>query len=232
MSDKFTRDIIKIVVAKAAQRYGFTTISSTALNIFVDAVISRLSEYGRFAAKTTAHCGRTQSHGYDIFSSLYRFKETPETLADWLNGSVPLPNFEYLIDPYPFPKEGSTLYKHQVSKDVIPFRANTTIVGDGAIPPFFPPKPSDYTYDHQPDADEYFDSREDVAKRRERTQNQVKQSLNEMLAARGADAPHVVKFDSELTQLVTNELGRPEPIKDTPLLHREGRTRRPNPEDI
>lgn len=231
MSDKFTRDVIKIVIAKAAQRYGFETISTSALNIFVDAVIARLSDYARFAAKTTAHCGRTDSHAYDVFISLARFNETPETLVTWLNDSPAFPIFEYLIDPYPYPKENSTLYKHQKSNNVIPFRANMG-TGEGHIPAFFPPKPSAYTYDQTFDFDSTVDSREEVAKRRERAHNQIKQSLNRVLAGKGADAPHAVRFDSELTRLVTNELGQMDPINEPTLLHHEGRMRRVDPEDL
>lgn len=231
MSDKFTRDVIKIIIAKAAQRYGFTTISATALNIFVDATITRLSEYARFAAKTTAHCGRTDSHAYDVFTSLARFNETPESLVSWLNSSPPFPTFEYLIDPYPYPKDNSTLYRHQKSNNVIPFRANMG-TGDGHIPAFFPPKPSAYTYDQTFDLDGPPDPGEEIAKRRERAQNQIKQSLHSVLAGKGADAPHAVRFDSELTQLLTNELNRPDPTGSPLVLRHEGHKKRDNPEDL
>jgi hypothetical protein len=70
MSDEFTRHIFRIILARAAQTRDFTSISEITLEIFIDAVISRLSDFARTAASIASHCGRTDTNGLDVFAGL------------------------------------------------------------------------------------------------------------------------------------------------------------------
>ena len=47
MSDDFTRHVLRVMIAKAAEKHDFSSISGTALEIFVDSVVDRLSSSGR-----------------------------------------------------------------------------------------------------------------------------------------------------------------------------------------
>ncbi|OHT06284.1 hypothetical protein TRFO_25694 [Tritrichomonas foetus] len=229
MSDEFTRHIFEIIIAKVAQAKGFTTISETALNILVEVAIERISQCARSAAQITTHCGRTDTNGYDVFAALSKFHENPETLASYINTCDSMPPFEFLVEPYPLPRLSrfytTSNQSNQTNNNILPFRANTCFYSDTksrSIPPFFPPTPSRYTYDQTVQPDPMVDDQE-MMKKHESDQNQIQQSLAQILAGRGTDQPHAVHFDSELTRLASNAIiSKPTDMIDSPIYQIEG----------
>jgi histone H3/H4 len=228
MTDEFTRQIIRIIIARVAQEKDFTAISETALEILVDAVIHRLSEIARAAAATTTHCGRTDTNGLDIFAGLFRFGETPESLAHYLRRANQVPPFEFLVEPYPLPRLSRlhTPSAPPTGQNTVPFRANTTIIAAPTmrhVPLCFPPAPNRYTLDHRIEPDAAVPDDPDMIRRREADQNRIKRALAEISAGRGAEAPHAVKFDCELAQLIaTDMLAKPTPLLESPIYQLEG----------
>ena len=208
MSDEFTRGVFRVITARALRGSGFTTISETALEILVEATIARLTAYARAAAQTTAHCGRTDTNAMDVFAGLARFGESVETLALFLNRGDLFPPFEFLVEPYPIPSTDAK--PAPPTGDTIPFRANMSF-GAGHIPTFFPSFPERYTYGQTASSVEPAAEGSEAALQRERERTEIKRSLDQIMAARGADAPHTIKISSELSRLVTNDLLRKPP---------------------
>ena len=225
MSDEFTQHIFEILIAKLAQKIGFTSISSTALNVLVDVAIDRLSNYASHSARFTTHSGRTDTNGIDVFAALSNYHETPETLSDYINHGQSLPPFEFLVEPYPLPRLSKfyTTSNQSNQKNMrydIPFRANMGIFHESnnrQVPNFFPPMPTRYTYDNVMAQDPMIDDQE-MIKKHENDQNMIQQSLVQILAGRGTDQPHAVHFDSELTRLVSNALiSKPTNMLESPI---------------
>lgn len=220
MSDEFTKHIFEIIVSKIAQAKGFSTISETALTILVDVVIDRLTEYARSAGHLTNFCGRIDTNGIDVFSSLTKYGETPLTLTNFLNTNESLTPFEFLIEPYPLPRlskfytttnqSNQSNQPNQVGWNIVlPFRANTCIpVLDQKtpwIPPYLPSIPSRYTYDHTIKPDPPYQDLE-AMKRHDDDQNQIQQALAIMLSGRNDEKEQPIHFDSTLTKLQSTDL--------------------------
>lgn len=227
MSDDFTRHIFEIIISKVAQAKGFSTISESALNIFVEVVIERLSQYARSAAHLTNHCGRTDTNGFDVFEALSKFNESPETLASFINSMESIPPFEFLVEPYPLPRL-SRFYKDNPNQTnqsewnaVLPFRANSCIPSyeksSPSIPSFFPSMPNKYTYDQTIQPDPVGDDPE-MSKKHETDQELIQKALASILVCRGNDQSHAVHFDSKLTRLASNALiSKPTDMIDSPI---------------
>jgi hypothetical protein len=202
MTDDFTRDVFRIILARIAQAKGFTFITEFALEILIDVVIERLSDFSRNAASITAHCGRTDTNGLDIFAALHRYHETTETLNHYLKRSDPFPPFDFLVDPYPLPRLPS-FYSNDTYTVPVPFRCNTTVITDldhPHIPLFFPKPPIHHTSDRP----QLYESAS--VKRRESHQQRVKQAVGQISAEQSADAPHAIAFGCALDKLVTDDI--------------------------
>jgi hypothetical protein len=227
MTDDFTRDVFRIILARIAQKKGFAFIAEFALEILIDVVIERLSDFARNAASITAHCGRTDTNGLDIFAALYRYRETTETLNHYLKRSDPFPPFDFLVDPYPLPRL-PPFYSNDTHTVPIPFRCNTTFITDPDhphIPPFFPMPPIHHTSDW-PQLDEGAS-----VKRRESHQQQVKQAVSQISAGQSADAPHAITFSCALDKLVTDDILTTTTAQVMfPLFHVEGIQGKKDPE--
>jgi hypothetical protein len=223
MSDEFTRRIFRVVLAKAAESREFTGICETTLEILIDVVLDRLFDLGRSAASISCHCGRTDTNGLDVFAALERYRETPESLATHLRRPDQFPPFDYLVDPYPLPRLPGTY--GAAPADRVPFRANSTFApGRGHIPPFFPPFP------RRP-ADGTADVAGSGLSAAEEARRAEAQALGQLSAGRGTDRPHTVRFDSELTKLMTGDLlSKPAAVLRSPIFLVEGAPARPDPE--
>jgi hypothetical protein len=228
MSDEFTRHVFRLILARVAQQKGFTTISETALEILIDAIIDRLSEMARSAARITTRCGRTDTNGLDIFAALFKFQETPDSLSQYLRRPDQFPPFEFLVEPYPLPRlpRFFTSVAPQPTQPTVPFRANTTFIANPAnshIPPFFPPPPNRYTYEHSIAPDPPLPDDPELVKRRENDQSQIKRALSDLSAGKGVETGHTVVFDSELARLIANDMfSRPTPLLESPIYQLEG----------
>ncbi|KAH0790842.1 transcription initiation factor TFIID subunit 8 [Histomonas meleagridis] len=226
MTDEFTRQVIKMVIAKSAQSQGFGSISEVALEIFADVVIERLSNYARFSAVITTHCGRTDTNGYDVFSGLNKFRETPESLANYLNSMHTIPPFEYIVDPYPvstMPKFYFHFSNFRIPK--YPFRANYTEIpvlgptpeGLTYIPPFFPPPPDQSIKVNPENRDKQPIDNQMMGHFMENKQTPLQRSLYSLITGQENEQT-LVNIDCELTKLVSNELvANPNELLDSSL---------------
>jgi hypothetical protein len=238
MSDEFTRHIFRLILARAAQTKEFSSISETALEILIDAVIFRLSAFARTAASITSHCGRTDTNGLDVFAALSRHGETPESLSVYLRKGEHIPAFDFLVDPYPLarlPRLFSSPSQQSGTAPAIPFRANTTFVPSQAtskhIPPFFPAHPSRYTYDRGVQPDPVVPDDPELVKKREADQALIKKALSQISAGRAADAPHAVDFECELTRMAGGEMiSKPTALLESPTYALDGVRGREDPE--
>lgn len=225
MSDDFTRHVIRVIVARVAEGCNFTTVSESALEILVDAVIERLSDYASTAGRIAAQGGRTQSNIYDVLTALSRYDESMETLTEFHQSSY-IPQFEFLVEPYPLPRFPK-FYASQASNNTqahgaptppsitLPFRANTTLthvqmqngvpVKDKHIPQFFPNFPNMYTYDQTPARNDHLCDDKEAAMKRETDMRQMKGALKHILP-RNTDQPHETNLNSELATLEGSHL--------------------------
>jgi hypothetical protein len=232
MTDEFTRRVFRIILAKAALSRQFTAICETTVEILIDVVIDRLSDFARSAASITCHCGRTDTNGLDVFAALDRYHETPESLSTYLRRSDQLPPFDYLVDAYPLPRLPSIYSSEPV--EPVPFRADSTFVsgrpGQNHIPPFFPPFPQRYTDDAADRAASVLTPAEEV-RPAEGQSASIKQALGQLSVGRGADIPHTVRFGCELRELMTGDLlSRPAAVLRSPIYQVEGALGRDGPE--
>ncbi|KAH0792567.1 transcription initiation factor TFIID subunit 8-like [Histomonas meleagridis] len=241
MSDEFTRHIVKLIIARTAQNKGFTSISKTSLEILVEIVIDRLFDYGRSVADVTTFCGRTDSNGYDVFVGLNKFQETVDSLSSFLNAGSSVPQFDFLVEPYPIPvpsKFFAVSTSNQQQKSTYPFRANTSFVvsnpGQGKryhIPPFFAPPPDPFTYDHTIKPDPQLSDEPEIIKRREIDQASLQVALAQILSGKGTDSQTSVNFDCELTKLTSTELvTKPTELLESSLYTLEGERPHVDPE--
>lgn len=252
MSDDFTRHVMRVMIARLAEGYSFTSISEAALEIFVDAVIERLSDYASAAGRTAAHGGRTQSNIYDVLTALARYDESVETLADFQASSY-VPQFEFLVEPYPLPRFPK-FYSDQVPKTnqqhgppppppvTLPFRANTTLthvqVQNGAplkekhIPQFFPNFPNPFTYDQTLARNDQLADDKEAAMKRDSDQRQMKSALKHISAGRNTDQPHETNLNGELATLEGSQqlISAPTELLEAPVYMLTGVRCRDDPE--
>ena len=212
MSDDFTRHIIQVVIARVAEAHGFGSISEAAFEILVDSVIDTLSAYARGAGAIAAASGRTHANALDVFCGLSRHGVTIDGLCEFLRSSPQIPQFEFLVEPYPLPRATRFTQAQNASTSCptsVPFRANSTFFaqdGDRFVPAFFPHYPTPYTYDHKTlPVDSVADDSE-TQKKRESDQQQIKEALTKLLAGGNSDAPHEMNFDGELASLEGSHL--------------------------
>lgn len=246
MTDEFTQHVMQIIIAKAAKEKGYISISEIALDILVEATIERLSAYARAAAEITTHCGRTDTNEFDVFTALYLYRETPETLSQYLSNSDTIPSFEFLIEPYPLPRLSKFYYtakqQNGTNTTTFPFRANTSFVPpqytgrqqtqrQEVIPPFFPPLPSEYTYNQTIKPEPPYQDEKELIKRRESDQSLTKQALAQMHAGQSADTSHAVTLNCDLTSFVKNDfLSKPSNLFESSVSLMEGIRTSVNPE--
>lgn len=246
MSDEFTQHIFRIIIAKAAQNLGFSTISETALNILVDVAISKVQDYAKSAAAMTTHCGRTDTNGYDIFYALFRH-ENPKTLTDFLNGPSCIQPFEFLVERYPIPAHiKSNFYYRQLQEysksqpsEPIPFRCNMPIIPKeekskiSHIPNFLPSFPQEYTYKtDQTPVDASFDEQA-VEKQRSDDQKQLQEAINRISSNRDSDGAHTPIMKPSLVSLMSNDLAtRPTPLLESPAYVMDGIRPTYDPENL
>lgn len=241
MSDEFTEQILKICIAKAAQQYGFTTISETALDILAEAVIGHMKEICTNATRITIHCGRIDTNGYDLFYALNNCynRESVFTLSQFLaQPEKQIPQFEFFVDNYPaFEKNVNPFYEQQLEKNTqtttpgmksMPFRAYNppeTKESNGRsshIPAFYPNFPDTYTYNtptplQEPATDE------NIEKHRANDQNALQKEIEEMSKSQDNKSQQVVQFDSELTKLLSREMvRRPTALLESPIYELTG----------
>lgn len=237
MADDFTRHIIQVMIARVAENYGFESISEAALEILTDSVIDTLSDYARSASAIAASSGRTQTNAQDIFAALARYDVTADSLANFLRSRPKIPQFEFLVEPYPLPR-GIRLLASQMTGNApvqaVPFRGNTTFVphdGDTFVPGFFPHYPQPYTHDFTvPTSDTTPDDAEAVRKR-ETDQQQIKTALHQLLAGGTSDQPQELNLDGQLVSLEGQYLiSAPTDLLEAPTYSLDGDRTRVDPE--
>lgn len=237
MSDEFTHHVIKLIIANAAMQRGITSVSGLALDTLIDAVIDRLSAYAHHAALTTTLCGRTDTNIYDVLSSLGKYGESIETLSGYLSGANTIPQFEYLVEPYPIPLPSKFYSKGTANQNssAYPFRANMTYPlhhpqANKHIPDFFSTIPNPCTYDRTVAPDPPQDDTE-AKKRRDADQSALQVALQRILAERGEDGEGEMVLNCELTHLASAELiSKPTELLQAPLYSLAGERPAEDPE--
>jgi hypothetical protein len=226
MTDNLTREVFRIILAGVAKEKGYAFIAKFALEIPIDVVIERLSDFSRNAASISAHCGRTDTNSLDIFAALHRYRETAETLHRYLKRSDPFPPFDFLVDFNPLPP----FYSNGTHRVPVPFCCNATVVTDPdhpQIPPFFPMPPI-----HRPSDWRQLDEGRSV-ERREFHQQRLKRAIGQISAGRGTAVPPAIAFNCALDRLLTEDiLTRPAAQAMFPLFHVEAIQGRQNPEGL
>lgn len=115
MSDAFTHQIFRSVIAKSLRLLHYQTASESSLDILVDTIINRISEIVREAAHRAAYCGRTEANAYDLIISLSEYDISFNYLVNLIMNlnKYPIPTFDYLTSPYPIATI-SNFYKCQI----------------------------------------------------------------------------------------------------------------------
>ena len=238
MSDPFTEQILKMVIAKVAKQCNFSTISETALNIFVDATIFYIQSISSKAGKITTHCGRTDTNGYDFFFALYHnANETPESLSHFLNRTTQIPPFEYSIYPYPLPmkteyntdkiKPTSTPHPFRIYVPIRDKSGNCSHIPDCYLD--FPPK---YTYSQgnmvpEPSVDVQIEAQ------RSKDQKKLQEQIDAISQNSDTKMQQTIKFESTLTKYVSNELVRkPTELLESPVYILNGERKNIDPENL
>ncbi|KAH0787378.1 transcription initiation factor TFIID subunit 8 [Histomonas meleagridis] len=197
------------MIAQLAYHMGMKTISSSAMDVLVGAVIRFIQKISSSAAQMTLNSGRTESNIYDVLYSLSKNGITNpyQKIVSFLNEEEPsFPKFEYLVTPYPI-SNVTTFYKDQITKTQaqyqnqhppsIPFRSNTTIQYAANsprnghdrchIPTYFPPFP-DLLYkvyfpgdaENQAEENRENNLKEELTRCRERDQENIKKELSKL----------------------------------------------------
>lgn len=200
MSDHFTRNIIKQILLRTMQNFGFQRVTNSSVEILTDVVISHLSKIAKEASLLTEHCGRTDTNGYDVFSALQRFHETPSSLLRYLKmpSIKRVQTYEFVVERYPVTFQ-TDYYVRQNATQRHPFRANMQF-GDSVIPPFFP-KPIPIISKEEMLSEVSKDNNKDT----DNVENETKEKNLLQTAIQGIDG--VGSLDTsgyELTMLVAN----------------------------
>ena len=202
MCDHFTRSIIKQIILRTMQNYGFQRVTNSSIDILTDVVITHISKISREASQLTEHCGRTDTNGYDVFAALLRYHETPSTLLKYLKlpSIKRVPTYEFIVDKYPVSVH-SDFYRKQNFDQKHPFRANMQF-GDSAIPPFFF-KPMPII------SKEKLLSEVSIKQNEDNDKNVIKEKNLLQAAIEGIDEVDSLDTTSyELTKLVTNSMNK------------------------
>ena len=238
MSDPFTEQILKMIIAKVALQNDFSTISETALNIIVDATIYYIQTICSEASKLTTHCGRIDTNGYDFFHALYHIAhETPASLAQFLNRSIQIPPFEYQICSYPIPS-GIEFQRDKVKQATVrPFRTYVPIKDKTAnyshIPDFYPDFPPQYTYSQGNMAKEPSMDDAQIEMQRSKDQKKLQEQIDAISQNSDTKMQQSIKFESSLTKFVSNELVRkPTDLLESPIYILNGERRNIDPENL
>ncbi|EAY07031.1 hypothetical protein TVAG_311560 [Trichomonas vaginalis G3] len=256
MSDEFTEQILKIIIAQTAQKCGFSTISETALDILVEAVIANIREVCTNSTRVTNHCGRIDTNGYDLFFALNNLpnRESVSTLTVFLSQADKLITpFEFFVDNYPaFEKNINPFYEQQLKpqeqrpmnsepklwEKPMPFRIynppemKQSQGKQSHIPAFYPNFPNTYTYQYTATPlPESAPDNTDAEARRSRDQNNLQKEIEEMGKSQDNKSQQSVEFDSQLTQLLSNEMvRRPTALLESPIYALDGIRSEVNPE--
>lgn len=214
MSDPFTHQCMKKVVAKIATDLKFIGISEEALNLLVDSILFRLKQMARKTASITSYGGRTDSNVYDVLYALSYFKEDLDKLIIQFNEHRMI-SFDFLVEPYPLPVVAQPYisYLSYMSKlnithpPTTPFRANMSLRfaaqqsnGSEVIPIMFFPKPMLYTYDDTTQSEQSMEEDQQYTKSREEDQDHVKKMIAGLLKNQNRD-----HMKSSLEKLVLTE---------------------------
>lgn len=117
--DDYTHKILRIIIARNAVENGFSKISETALDIFVDAVVDYLSDISKLSSLIAISARRTEVNGYDLFAALRdKTNENVKTLTTYISGlDQSKLNYKFIPNyPEPFVPQ---FYKQQVeSKEI------------------------------------------------------------------------------------------------------------------
>jgi len=227
MTDEFTRHILGNIIAKVAKELGFTTVTESVLSILTDVVIDRVNKIGQRASAISAHGGRTDTHGMDLFNALYMFNETPESLARFVN-STSFPSFDFLVDPYPIPIQPN-FYEDRMqntanntpieNKPMFPFRSylkpKCNDMASSHIPEFYPKMPESYTLQYIPNANN--ENSGGASNKDDSTfdedQSKLKIALSSLLSKTMVEDDQQVMIDNNLIGLINDQIiAKPSPI--------------------
>eukprot|EP01090_Pellita_catalonica_P008434 TRINITY_DN1924_c0_g1_i1.p1 TRINITY_DN1924_c0_g1~~TRINITY_DN1924_c0_g1_i1.p1 ORF type:complete len:186 (+),score=27.15 TRINITY_DN1924_c0_g1_i1:57-614(+) len=135
MSEDFSRECLKVVVALTCQDKGFTRAKESALNTFADVLQRYIEEIGYRSHRLAEHSGRSESKLADVTLSLSEMGLSISDLSEIPQKSNPLP-FPKNIIPFPVPREHKQPKKSKTPTEPKP----------PYIPDFLPPFPDKHTY--------------------------------------------------------------------------------------
>ena len=235
MTEEFTEQILKIIISKVAQQYGFIRISETALSILIDVIIERITDICEKTTKITSHSGRFDSNGIDLFLALSFYSETPETLADFIN-KTNFPSFEYLIEPYPVINLPN-LEENKENKDPISlsfrtnFLPNYKNLANSHIFSCFP----DLSSENNPNSNQNSNLNDNKKNNENRSEdeNNLKKTLGSLLSNINENNSQSYKFDCNLKDLLENQIiTQPTPLLKSPLNLMTGNRQELDPEHL
>lgn len=144
MTENFSHEIIQSIIALVCHKKGFHSISQSAMDVLIGAVIRFIEKISETAQKITSNSGRAESNVYDV---LYSMIENGINSPVWVimnylaSDKNNIPKYEYSIRQYPISPKikfyiDQTLNMQKQIKEKIPkitddfflpYRANTTI---------------------------------------------------------------------------------------------------------
>lgn len=142
MTEQFTHDIIQSIIAHVCSQNQFQTISQSAMETLIGAVIRFIEKISITASKITLNCGRTESNIYDVLYSMMEngINNPVQAIVQFMMfNENAFPKYDYCICKYPldvsiqfysYQKEAMMANYSRTQKPneiFVPFRANTTI---------------------------------------------------------------------------------------------------------
>jgi hypothetical protein len=225
MTDSFTHEVMRVIIARIAMHMKITAMSESSLDLLTDAVIQNTTRIAAQGRRIAAHGGRTDGNAYDVFTAYQRSRqrEDPTTLSRFLQGQSKssVPPCDFLVKPYPLPRrmafsdlDASIM---RGSPPILPFRSNTTIdyprtphhllIGGQYQPAssdepwrpwFFPRYPPEFTYRETPSRGGAGEAIEELKAARESDQAAIKKKLGLLLQNRQDDRERTVFLDLKL----------------------------------
>jgi len=137
MTDEFTRNYFRYFISKMVQNHfdesdqnssgsklTVDSISTSTLDILTDAAIQYLIKLARETRNLAERGGRTEPNGFDVFAVLWKYRETPDTLATYIVNN-PISSEFLSIKDYPMLPKGRFPENTGInSENIFPFRAN------------------------------------------------------------------------------------------------------------
>eukprot|EP01089_Gocevia_fonbrunei_P013456 TRINITY_DN3458_c0_g1_i1.p1 TRINITY_DN3458_c0_g1~~TRINITY_DN3458_c0_g1_i1.p1 ORF type:complete len:372 (+),score=73.41 TRINITY_DN3458_c0_g1_i1:73-1188(+) len=166
MSEEFSRELLRVVVAQICKNVGFTGATLTSYETLVDVLQKYLEEIGSRSHNFAELAGRIETNFHDLCQTFSEMDVDLADLSSYANETEETP----FPKPLPeFPIKRQNTHKPELKDPIEPLPPH--------IPDFLPPFPDKHTYNSTPVYEHRIEDPLEVSKIRNKRKRQVEDAL-------------------------------------------------------